>query len=129
MAKKTEAGALVMNGCGHCDKMLPDWQQFSKDNQGNFNGIKITTIESADLGKHGLDGKVSGFPSFYSKDANGNIEIHDGIERSIDGFNKWFGGMSGEPEGEATKEETRIKYKFVSNNAGRKDHTVQRCLS
>jgi len=97
MSKPVEAGVAVMNGCGHCDAMKDSWGQFKADNEGNFNGIEIKTYEGNELPAE-LSEKVQGFPTFWSKKQDGSYEVHERVDRSRDGFNTWFGGMSGEPE-------------------------------
>ena len=96
MSKPVEAGVAVMNGCSYCDGMKDSWGQFQGENEGNFNGIKIKTYERNELPRE-LSDKVQGFPTFWSKKQDGSYEIHEGVDRSIDGYEKMFGALSGEP--------------------------------
>jgi thiol-disulfide isomerase/thioredoxin len=96
MSKPVEAGVAVMNGCGHCDAMKKSWGQFKAENEGNFNGIEIITYERDELPAE-LSEKVQGFPTFWSKNPDGSYEVHGGVDRTIGGYEKMFGGLSGEP--------------------------------
>ena len=53
--------ALVLfhaNWCGHCKKMMPEWQKFEKEFHGH-EGINVINVESENksiMKKHGIDG-------------------------------------------------------------------------
>ena len=58
-----------MNGCGHCVKMMPEWDAFEKENDSGILTKKLERGEAGDLlKKH----SVSGFPTILLLDANGN---------------------------------------------------------
>tara|TARA_B100000282_G_scaffold110553_1_gene78336 strand:- start:4153 stop:4605 length:453 start_codon:yes stop_codon:yes gene_type:complete len=93
MNKITEAGVVHAQWCGHCKSMIDDWNKFA--GKGQHGGIQIKTYDESDK-KHESDGiKADGFPTFYSKDASGNVNTSHSVERTFGGFEKWFDEMSG----------------------------------
>ncbi len=93
MNKITEAGVVHAKWCGHCKSMIGDWNKFAY--KGQHNGILIKTFDESD-NQHESSGIVAnGFPTFYSKDASGNVNTSHSVERSFGGFEKWFNEMSG----------------------------------
>lgn len=143
MSKPVEAGVAVMNGCSYCDGMKDSWEHFQGENKGNFNGIKITTYERNELPRE-LSEKVQGFPTFWSKKQDGSYEIHEGVDRSINGYEKMFGDLSGEPVKEgfgglfggakkrkgkkktAKKKKAAKKKKTAKKKTAKKKRTVKR---
>ena len=93
MNKITEAGVVHAKWCGHCKSMIDDWNTFA--DKGQHNGILIKTYDESD-NHHGSNGIVANsFPTFYSKDASGNVNTSYSVERTFGGFEKWFNEMSG----------------------------------
>ena len=66
-AKPTEIVLYHMNGCGHCEKFMPEWDKFEKSNTAD---IVVRKLESSndsngEIKKNG----VSGFPTVLLLDA------------------------------------------------------------
>lgn len=75
-----------MNGCPHCESILPEYKAFVADGQFSSNGksTKIRMLEQGDpvaapeIEAH----KVTGFPTFYMTTANGKDIEYKG-ERNV----------------------------------------------
>ena len=77
--------------CGHCKKMMPEWQKFQKEFNGK-EGINIINVESEDksiMKKHGIDG----FPTIkYCPSGLNNpndTQLYEG-DRTFDGLVAFF---------------------------------------
>ena len=72
-----------MKGCGHCDKMMPEWDAFEKDNNTGVSSKKLERSEAGGLlEKH----NVGGFPTILLLDNNDNkVAAYNG-ERTKQGF-------------------------------------------
>lgn len=58
-----------MKGCGHCVKLMPEWDAFEKENNSNIQTKKLEQSEAGDLlQKHG----IGGFPTIMLLDHNNN---------------------------------------------------------
>ena len=71
---------LHMEGCPHCETLLPKWDEASAANK---SGVKMTKVERKEnpalVDKHG----VSGFPAILLLDSNGNkLEKYKGPRSS-----------------------------------------------
>lgn len=72
-----------MNGCGHCVKMMPEWDAFEKENDSGILTKKLERSEAGDLlKKH----NVKGFPTILLLDTNGNKVSDYNGERSKAGL-------------------------------------------
>lgn len=73
---------FYMNGCGHCKKFSPVWDEFS----GMYNGnLKVRKVERADAGDELEKYQIKGFPTVLLLDGNGGKKEFDG-ERTIQGL-------------------------------------------
>lgn len=62
-----------MTGCGHCEKMMPEWDKFSKLNPNSSAKYEASSPKGKELGKeHG----VQGYPTILLLDAN-NKKLKD----------------------------------------------------
>lgn len=71
-----------MNGCPHCETILPDYKTFAAKGQVNTNGkkTKIRMVEQGDASAAAEMGPlgIKGFPTFYMKTADGNSIEYSG---------------------------------------------------
>jgi len=74
-----------MNGCPHCVKMEPEWENFKKVCPP---GIKTKTLEAGANKKEAKEYGVSGFPSLLMLSGGKVIDTYNG-ERNADGFAKF----------------------------------------
>jgi thiol-disulfide isomerase/thioredoxin len=74
---------LHMNGCGHCEKLMPEWQQFTNNNNTNIKTRDVEMSEDPSL----MDKyKVNGFPTILLLGENGKkLDTYDG-PRTADGL-------------------------------------------
>ena len=73
---------FYMNGCGHCKKFSPTWDQFSQGYNGDLNIRKVERADASDeLDKY----QIKGFPTVLLLDGNGGKKEFDG-ERTIQGL-------------------------------------------
>lgn len=72
-----------MKGCGHCVKLMPEWDAFEKENKSSIETKKLEQSEAGDLlEKH----KIGGFPTILLLDDNNNkVADYEG-ERSKKGL-------------------------------------------
>ena len=83
-----------MNGCPHCESILPDYKTFASNGQFSLNGkkAKIRMLEQGDpaaateLETH----KVKGFPTFILGTTNGKFIEYQG-DRSISAIKAFIG--------------------------------------
>ena len=59
---------LHMNGCGHCERLMPEWKKFVKKNR---SGIKIRAVEISDGADLAKKYNVNGFPTILLLGENG----------------------------------------------------------
>ncbi len=73
---------FYMNGCGHCKKFSPVWDQFAGNYKGNLNIRKVERADASDeLDKY----QIKGFPTVLLLDGNGGKKEFYG-ERTIQGL-------------------------------------------
>ena len=75
-----------MNGCPHCETLLPDYKTFAAKGQLETNGKK-TKIRMVEQGDSSAAAEmeplgIKGFPTFYMKTSDGNTLEYNG-ERTI----------------------------------------------
>tara|TARA_A100001035_G_C27551004_1_gene394094 strand:+ start:406 stop:636 length:231 start_codon:yes stop_codon:yes gene_type:complete len=76
-----------MDGCGHCEKFSPVWDEFTSAYKGSIQFQKFNMKDAEeDLKKY----EVNGFPTVVVIDENGKFEQYEG-ERTIDGLQSYFG--------------------------------------
>ena len=93
-------GLIHANWCGHCQTLMPVWEEMVKSMKGN-KIFHIVKIESSDADKDSrmahINSKLSmgspkleanGFPTIF-KVKNGKLEYYD-KERQADAMRKWF---------------------------------------
>lgn len=72
-----------MNGCGHCVKLMPEWNAFEKENNTGILTKKMERGEAGDLlEKH----NISGFPTILLLDHKNNKVADYGGERTKKGL-------------------------------------------
>ena len=75
-----------MNGCGHCKRFTPIWDEFS----GKYNGeIKLKKLERNEAGDMLDKYEIQGFPTILLLDEQGNKKVFEG-ERSISGLESFI---------------------------------------
>ena len=78
---------LHMNGCGHCKKMMPEWDEFVRNN--NNTGLTTRAVEVDEDPSLSKKYQVSGFPTILLLGENGNkIETYEG-ERTAAGLTEY----------------------------------------
>ena len=71
-----------MNGCGHCDKFMPTWEEVKSEYSG---AITLTDKESASATSDIEKFKIKGFPSILLVDSNNNkIKEYNGDRSKSD---------------------------------------------
>tara|TARA_Y100000590_G_C15469894_1_gene919761 strand:- start:307 stop:687 length:381 start_codon:yes stop_codon:yes gene_type:complete len=75
-SKPSELVFYHMDGCGHCKKMKPEWDQFVKNNTTSIATRSVEQGEARDeVTKHG----ITGFPTLLLLDSDGNkLDTYDG---------------------------------------------------
>lgn len=86
MENKKEMVLLHWKDCGHCKKMMPEWDKFQSKNKTNVNVRKVEKDEDpALMKKH----KVQGYPTILLLDEKGNkVKSYDG-DRTAAAFEKF----------------------------------------
>ena len=83
-----------MNGCPHCESILPAYKTFAASGQFQLNGkkTKIRMLEQGDpAAAPELEARnVKGFPTFILETADGNFTEYQG-NRSVDAIKKFIG--------------------------------------
>jgi thiol-disulfide isomerase/thioredoxin len=75
-----------MNGCGHCIKMMPEWEKFAKSNNSGIPARKVESKEDPALvKKHG----IRGFPTVLLIGANGEKQDTYTGPRTADALSAW----------------------------------------
>ena len=77
---------LHMNGCGHCEKLMPEWEKFTNNNNTDIKTRDVEMSEDPSL----MDKyKVDGFPTILLLGENGKkLETYDG-PRTADGLSNY----------------------------------------
>jgi len=72
-----------MNGCGHCEKLMPEWDQFAKENDTIIKTKKVEVNEDPSIAKkYG----VKGFPTILLIGPTGEkLDTYEG-DRSKEGL-------------------------------------------
>ena len=77
---------FYMDGCGHCKKFSPVWDQFSASYNGNLNIRKVERSNASDeLNQY----QIQGFPTVLLLDGNGGKKEFQG-DRTIQGLNDFI---------------------------------------
>ena len=79
---------FYMDGCGHCKKFSPVWDQFSSSYSGN---LKLRKVERADAVSELEKYQVKGFPTILLLDGNGGKKEFQG-DRTIQGLESFIQG-------------------------------------
>ena len=75
-----------MNGCGHCKRFTPVWNEFSS----NYNGeLKLKKLERKEAGDLLQKYEIKGFPTILLIDEQGNKKEFQG-DRSIEGLKNFI---------------------------------------
>ena len=75
-----------MNGCGHCKRFTPIWDEFA----GKYNGeIKLKKLERNEAGDMLDKYEIQGFPTILLLDEQGNKKVFEG-DRSIQGLESFI---------------------------------------
>ena len=75
-----------MNGCGHCDKLMPDWDKFAR---GNKTDILTKKVEVGDDPSYAKKYKVEGFPTILLLGSNGEkLDTYEG-PRTLSGLKSY----------------------------------------
>jgi len=73
---------FYMNGCGHCDKFMPTWEEVKSEYSG---AITLTEKESASATSDIEKFKIKGFPTILLVDSNNNkIKEYNGDRSKSD---------------------------------------------
>jgi thiol-disulfide isomerase/thioredoxin len=104
MELKNKHGIVLfyMDGCGHCEKMKPDWNKLIDElKEKHKDEIILGAIESSNMDmfkKSGISPSVSGFPTILYFHPN-NITRHDMYngDRSYEDLKKWILDKKGKP--------------------------------
>ena len=76
-----------MNGCGHCKKFMPVWDEFVNNYNGN---LKIKKLERQEAGEDMLKKyQIQGFPTILLLDGQGNKKEFQG-DRTVQGLESFI---------------------------------------
>ncbi len=91
--KLNEFTLYYMNGCPHCESILPDYRKFAAAGQIELNGkkVKIRMLEQGDpAAAPELEARnVTGVPTFVLSTASGDYIEYKG-ERTVDGIQQFL---------------------------------------
>ena len=73
--------------CGHCKKMMPEWQRFVKLNANNSK-VKIETVEKDDAPELIQKYNVQGFPTIIAINDGKKVKEFEG-ERNVDDLQRF----------------------------------------
>ena len=95
LGQKTNTFTMYyMNGCPHCESILPEFKNFAAAGQIQLNGkkTKIRMLEQGDsAAAPELEARnVKGFPTFILATVDGNFVEYQG-ERSVESIKKFIG--------------------------------------
>ena len=95
LGEKTNVFTMYyMNGCPHCESILPEFKNFAAAGQVQLNGTKtkIRMLEQGDpeASSELQARKVKGFPTFILGTPDGNFVEYQG-ERTVDAIKKFIG--------------------------------------
>ena len=72
------------NNCGHCKKMMPEWDKFAAE--GTFPCRKVEKDDGEDLSQY----NISGYPTILLLDSTTKAKIAQyEVTRTADGFREW----------------------------------------
>ena len=72
-----------MKNCGHCEKLMPEWDKFVVENKSGIKPISIEVGEKPELAKRY---KINGYPTMILVNSDGKkIKEYDG-ERTVVGL-------------------------------------------
>jgi thiol-disulfide isomerase/thioredoxin len=74
------------NQCGHCKKMMPDWNKLKKQ---TFKNCKIVEYEKDENPEQMKKHDIKGFPTIKLLKSDGNVVSYDG-ERNVLGFSNFI---------------------------------------
>lgn len=82
MSGNKELVLVYMNGCGHCEKMMPEWEKARKN---NHSGIKMRKVEM-----NQKDGKnlckrynIQGFPTIILLEKGKKVKYYEGERNEV----------------------------------------------
>ena len=81
-----------MDGCGHCDRFKPAWDEFVQTHGGELRikGVSVEDFDRADPEWASLQINVNGFPTVLMIDANTKATIATfENDRTVDNLYKW----------------------------------------
>ena len=77
---------MHMNGCGHCERLMPEWKKFETNNNSGISTRAVEISDGQDLAKKY---NVNGFPTILLLGKNGKkLDTYDG-PRTADGLSSY----------------------------------------
>ncbi len=70
MSSGSKLTLFHMNGCGHCENMMPEWDKFSKLNPSSSAKFEASDPKGKEIIKGDANIKVTGYPTIILLDAN-----------------------------------------------------------
>jgi thiol-disulfide isomerase/thioredoxin len=95
LGQKTNVFTMYyMNGCPHCESILPDFKNFAAAGQLDLNGKK-TTVRMIEQGNPSAASelearKIKGFPTFILATKNDNLVEYQG-DRTVEAIKEFIG--------------------------------------
>ena len=84
------AGLIYSSTCPHCKEAGPAMEKIVKENNGDYNGIKIYAYENTrdadEIAKH----NVNGFPTFFVQKDDGSYDYEQQPTRTEAGIQQWL---------------------------------------